>query len=64
MQGEALRGELEQARIARVAQQVAGDELAITLSTGIGFNAESPQHRQAADDFYENDFPTGCKGGR
>ncbi len=63
MQGEALRGELEQARIARVAQQVAGDELAITLSTGTGFNAESPQHRQAADDFYETTFRQAVREG-
>ncbi len=62
-QAEALGVEVERAEIARQAQQVAGDELALTFSTGIGFDPENLQNRQAADAFYEKTYSQALRAG-
>ncbi|TQV80791.1 hypothetical protein [Denitrobaculum tricleocarpae] len=62
-QAEALRAEVERAEIARQAQQVAGDELVLTFSTGIGFDPENPQNRRAADAFYEKTYSPALREG-
>ncbi len=62
-QAEALRAEVARAEIARQAQQVAGDELALTFSTGIGFDPENPQNRRAADAFYEKAYSQALREG-
>ncbi len=62
-QAEALRVEAERAEIARQAQQVAGNELALAMSSGIGFDLENLQNRQAADAFYEKTYSQALREG-
>ncbi|TQV80783.1 hypothetical protein [Denitrobaculum tricleocarpae] len=62
-QAKALRAEVARAEIARQAQQIAGDELALTLSTGMGFDPENPQNRRAVDAFYEKVYSQALRAG-
>ena len=55
-QAEALRREVERAEAVRQTEQVATDELALTLSSGVGFDVANPQNRRVADAFYEQTY--------
>ena len=62
-QAEALRAEAERAEIAREAEQVATDELALTFSSGMGFDVGNPQNRRAADVFYVQTYSQALRAG-
>ncbi|TQV80812.1 hypothetical protein [Denitrobaculum tricleocarpae] len=62
-QTEALRAGAKQAEIARQAQETATSNLAISLGTGMGFDIEKPQNREAAEAFYETTFRDAVRAG-
>lgn len=60
---ESLKRAAEQAEAQAQAYELAQGEYAVTLTSGVGFDPENPQHRQAAEDFYLSTFRKAVQGG-
>ncbi len=62
-QAEALRVEAQAAETALQARKVVSAEFTASLSSGVGFDLKNPQHREAAESFYETTFRDAVRAG-
>ncbi len=62
-QAESLRGEAQAAETALQAREVASAEFTASLSSGVGFDPDNPQQREAAESFYETTFRDAVRAG-